>query len=371
MGSPNWLFQFEYPTMNEIAQSAGIAGYFEEFKHPLVGDFDNDGEFDIFFIKYLESGETSDALYRQDSPMHFANIINESGIDPLALSYRGVVADLDNDGWLDLVTADSPTGQTRFWHNNGDGTFADVASQAGLTLDNREASALSVGDINGDGFLDIYLVKYGSGSSPNRLFLNGGNDNHWLQIALQGTDSNRLGLGCRVKAVAGDLVQWRDVGGGREESCSNAPYVQLGLGTHAAVDSIYVYWLPGVVDILTDVTADRRITVVEGSSAVGNLGGDMVPMSVRLYEAYPNPFNPMTVLTFSLSMASQVSLVVYDIMGHEVETLCRDFLGAGVHRVMFDGSGLASGVYFCRLSVRTPTGQAGNFTAVNKMVLLK
>jgi len=363
-GSPNWLFQIEYPAMNEIAQSAGIAGYPEEFKHPHVGDFDNDGWFDIFCITYLESGETAECLYRQDSPMHFANIINASGIDPLAPSYRGVVADLDNDGWLDIVTFDSNSGSTYFWHNDGDGTFADVASEAGLTLDNQEACAASVGDINADGFLDIYLMKYGGGNSPNRLFLNGGNGNHWLQIALRGTDSNGLGLGSRVKAVAGDLVQWRDVGGGRGESCSNAPYVHLGFGEHAVVDSIYVMWLSGRTDILTNVTADQRITIQEGSSFISNPHHGFIPTTICLEPPYPNPFNPTTMLTFSLPVAAKVKLLVYDITGRQVAILMNSLEQAGNHRVVFNGSGLTSGIYFCKL-------QAGEFTAVQKMVLLK
>jgi len=363
-GSPNWLFRIEYPAMNEIAQSAGIAGYPEEFKHPLVGDFDNDGWFDIFCITYLEYGETAECLYRQDSPMHFANIINASGIDPLAPSYRGVVADLDNDGWLDIVTFDSNSGSTYFWHNDGDGTFTDVASEAGLTLDNSEACAAAVGDINADGFLDIYLMKYGSGNSPNRLFLNGGNGNHWLQIALRGSDSNGLGLGSRVKAVAGDLVQWRDVGGGRGESCSNAPYVQLGLGSHSVVDSLYVMWSSGRMDMMTDLPADQRITVVEGSVSVGNSGQNSLPVSFRLQPAYPNPFNPTTTLGFTIPNDSQVNLSVYDIAGRKVATLVNGMKSAGTYQVTFDGSGLASGVYFCRL-------EAGEYSAAQKMVLMK
>ena len=365
MGTPNWLFQIEYPVMNEIAQSAGIAGaLIEEFKHPLVGDFDNDGWFDIFFIKYLESGESADALYRQDNPMQFANIINTSGIDPLSLSYRGVVADLDNDGWLDIITVDATSGTTCFWHNDGNGTFTDVASQAGLTLNNQDASALAVGDINCDGFMDIYLTKYGSGNSLNRLYLNGGNDNHWLQIALRGTDSNGIGIGSRVKAVAGDLVQWRDVGGGRGESCSNAPYVHLGLGSHSIMDSIYVMWSSGGVDILTNVPADQRITITEGSSSVPNPQQSTRPATYRLYGAYPNPFNPVTTIGFALSGNAYVTLIVYNVRGQQVVTLTDGTRSAGTHWVIFDGSALPSGVYFCHL-------HAGEFSQVKKMVMLK
>jgi hypothetical protein len=260
-----------------------------------------------------------------------------------------------------LLTFNSAPSNTRFWHNNQDGTFTDVASQAGLTLDDGSTQSVGVGDVNHDGSLDFYTVRYGP---RNRLYLNGGNNNHWLQISLQGTNSNRLGLGTRVKAVAGDLVQWRDLGGGRWGGCSNAPYVHLGLGEHAVVDSIYVMWTSGQVDVLTNVPADQRIIITEGLTSIGNSSQSLPPMSFSLQKPYPNPFNLTATLGFTLPVTSKVTLSVFDITGRKVMTLTNGFTQAGAHRVLFDGSGLASGVYFCSL-------QAGEFTAVQKMVLLK
>jgi hypothetical protein len=364
MGTLNWLFQIDYPTMTEIAEPAGIAGYIDEFKYPIRGDFDNDGWMDVFSITFMEAGPSPHCLYRQDSPMHFFNRINSSGIDPLDTVNVGVAGDFDNDGWIDIVTVYQVTGVTRFWHNNQDGTFSEVASQTGLTLNNRETQGLAVGDINCDGFLDIYMVKYGSGNSANRLFLNGGNDNHWLQIALRGIESNGLGLGARVKAAAGDLVQWRDVGGGRWAMCSNAPYVHLGLGDHAVVDSVIVMWPSGRMQTLTNVQADQRITVTEGATSVHDPVQSKPAMSFRLLGAYPNPFNPTTTFSFVLPTAAQVQMIVYNVAGQKVATVVESWYDSGVHKVTFDGSGLASGVYFCRL-------QAGDYVGVQKMVLLK
>jgi hypothetical protein len=360
-GTVNWLFQMEYPEMNEIAASAGITGSVDDFKNPMIADYDNDGNFDFFSINYMESGESPNHLFRQDADWHFHDVINSTGIISMDPSYCGVWADLDNDGWLDLLTFDATINNTKFWHSNQDGTFSDVASQAGLTLNDYNTQAVAVGDVNHDGFLDFYTVRYGS---TNRLYLNGGNDNHWLQVSLQGTASDRLGIGARVKAVAGDLVQWRDMGGGHWGNCFNAPYVQLGLGNHTVVDSIYVMWLSGQVDILTNVPVDQQITITEGSTSVNNLRQGLVPTSIGLEPPYPNPFNPKTTISYSLPMSGIIDLIVFDITGRKVMTLANGFRQVGEYRMVFDGSSLTSGIYFCKL-------QAGKFTAVNKMVLLK
>lgn len=84
----------------------------------------------------------------------------------------------------------------------------------------------------------------------------------------------------------------------------------------------------------------------------------------ELQQNYPNPFNPNTQIRFSLAEQSQVTLKVYNILGNEIVTLVNDVKGAGVHEVSFDGSGLASGVYFYTL-------QTGKFTQTHKMILLK
>jgi parallel beta-helix repeat protein len=90
----------------------------------------------------------------------------------------------------------------------------------------------------------------------------------------------------------------------------------------------------------------------------------IVPTAFRLYSNYPNPFNPLTTISVALPIASPVQLLVYDIMGHRVVTLLNEWRDVGTHRVTFNGSLLASGIYFCKI-------QAGEFSAVKKMVLLK
>jgi hypothetical protein len=90
----------------------------------------------------------------------------------------------------------------------------------------------------------------------------------------------------------------------------------------------------------------------------------LLPESFQLFQNYPNPFNPTTTITYDLPKRSEVRLAVYDMLGREVEVLARSNQEAGRHQHAFDGSNLASGVYFVRLKV------PGVFRT-NRMILLK
>ncbi len=89
-----------------------------------------------------------------------------------------------------------------------------------------------------------------------------------------------------------------------------------------------------------------------------------LPVKFSLLPAYPNPFNPTTSLSFTLSTPAGVRLSIFDITGRQITILVNGWRGQGNHRVVLDGSDLASGTYFCQL-------MAGDFTDVQKIVLLK
>jgi hypothetical protein len=93
-------------------------------------------------------------------------------------------------------------------------------------------------------------------------------------------------------------------------------------------------------------------------------GADGLPHEFRLSQNYPNPFNPVTIIQYELSNEVQVILKVYNVLGREVTTLVDETQQAGLYHVQFDGAGLASGVYFYRLST-------SGFVQTKKLVLLR
>jgi hypothetical protein len=113
-------------------------------------------------------------------------------------------------------------------------------------------------------------------------------------------------------------------------------------------------------EISATYNVDIACAIVVGQ----NNNNNNVPAVFSLEQNYPNPFNPTTKITYNLPKASQVTLVVYDLLGREVTTLINDFVQAGSHTFDFNASALASGVYLYKIT-------AGSFTDTKKMLLIK
>jgi subtilisin-like proprotein convertase family protein len=124
-----------------------------------------------------------------------------------------------------------------------------------------------------------------------------------------------------------------------------------------------------ILEIYDDQSSDEGMLIGWGLRINnGNTDTQTEPVNTpgvfRLYQNYPNPFNPVTSIKFNLPKPSIVKLIVYDVLGREVRTLMNEFKEADNYELQFDGSSLASGVYYCRI-------EAGDFVDVKKMVLVK
>jgi hypothetical protein len=101
-----------------------------------------------------------------------------------------------------------------------------------------------------------------------------------------------------------------------------------------------------------------------GTGATKKGKENLIPLVFKLYQNYPNPFNPIAVIKYDIPQNSKVLIKVYDILGREVKQLVDEFKQAGSYTINFDGTNLASGVYFYRI-------EAGKFIDSKKMVLVK
>lgn len=224
------------------------------------GDIDNDGDLDCFITNHDHTLQ----LLENDGSGRFTDISAEAGM--LAASeenyVQGIMRDFDNDGFIDLVTAQP----TRYFHNNGDKTF---------TLSNpfgENFGTLAAGDLDHDGFVDLF-VAYQQGfnnpsSTPDKLWMNDGNDNHFLCVTLQGTESNSAGVGARIEIHGSWGIQIREVRAGESYGITNSLSQTFGLGEETEIEYVVVHWPSGQTDVLPDVAADQFLTIVEGSSCV-------------------------------------------------------------------------------------------------------
>ncbi len=131
-----------------------------------------------------------------------------------------------------------------------------------------------------------------------------------------------------------------------------------------------------ILEIYDDASGDQGtlhswcITIhYEGPSGIVNQSS--TPKEYSLSQNYPNPFNPVTEIKFSIPVSGLVILEVYDISGKYVATLVSEVKDSGCNRVEFDGSNLSSGGYYYRIAIYSDNMQAGGFSAVRKMLLIK
>jgi len=153
----------------------------------------------------------------------------------------------------------APTG----YHNNGDGTFTDITFEAGLNDTSNTRGGLLWGDYDNDGDLDLYEVNV---DSKNRLYRNNGSEKHFLIVKTVGVESNRDGIGARIRMVAGSLSQIREVSGGGGSQVSLSAH--FGVGVHTVIDSLIITWPSDSVDVHTNVAVDQRILAIEGATIV-------------------------------------------------------------------------------------------------------
>src|SRR5262249_49374959 len=138
-------------------------------------------------------------------------------------------------------------------HNNRDGTFTEVAAQAGAALmQERVSRGAAFGDFDNDGDVDIVINDLDG--EPQLLRNDGGNANNSVLIKTVGVKSNRDGIGARVKIVSGDLTQIDEVRSGGSYISQNDFRLHFGLEKRTKIDLIEVRWPSGIVDKITNAS---------------------------------------------------------------------------------------------------------------------
>ena len=351
--SANLLFENQGDgTFVEVGAAAGVN--FGYASHGLtVGDYDNDGWPDLYVGGYSSQ---RCRLFRNNGDGTFANVTAAAGLtghdDTRTVSF----VDYDNDGWLDIFAShhDFYSYSNVMWHNLGDGTFANVSVELGLSGEFiGDYFGVGWADFDNDGAVDLFAAGH---IDKYRLFRNMNCPGNFLNVNLVGTLSNRSAIGAWATAYARGQSWTRFVTAGSGRQDYGSLTLEFGLATTAEVDSLVVHWPGGVVERVGPQAANQTLEIVENADPTGV--GDGVPDVVAGLElsAAPNPFNPVTSLRFRLSEGfASAGLVVFDVRGRQIRRL-RIEGGSGWQMVVWDGrdSGgvvVPSGSYFARLDV--------------------
>ena len=252
-------------------------------------DVDNDADLDIFisnsgsFQAFIAGQITGTAphdadrqvLYRNNGDGTFTDVTRESGLYHAFGAMGANFGDIDSDGYLDIYLATGAPQMGRLerdalFHNNGDGTFTDATLAFGLGNIGK-GHGVTFGDADTDGDVDIYVPVGGAfiGDQWHNLFYqNAGTGNNWLTLKLVGVKSNRDGIGAKVTLHVGGVsnpeIRYREVSGGCGFGSTNSLQLEIGLGAHAKVDTLEIVWPSGQVDIHRNLSVNRKLVITEG-----------------------------------------------------------------------------------------------------------
>lgn len=276
-----WINQRD-GTFRETALLAGAAltaeGIAEASMGVDAGDFDNDGDEDLFMTELTGQGSN---LYANDGSGNFRDVSAHSALGRLSVPYTGwgtAWFDFDNDGWLDLLTVNGtiiavndavpqsfPYHQRKvLFRNLRDGRFEDVTSQAGDVFKLSESGrGAAFGDIDNDGDVDVLV---GNDGGRVRLLVNNlGSRNHWIGLRLVGKETGRDMLGARVAVSRNGATIWRRTRSDGSYGSANDPRVLAGLGSSVVPPTIKVRWPGGHFEEWSGVPLDRWTTLKEGT----------------------------------------------------------------------------------------------------------
>ena len=301
MDGPNHLFRNDGPRdpqhphadqwkFTDVTAQAGVAQPLKSFATWFV-DYDNDGWPDIFVSGYsvdsikdmadFEMGKPFRGelprLYHNNHDGTFTDVTKAMHLDRVILPMGANFGDLDNDGWLDIyLGTGDPSYQTllpnKMFRNDEGKSFQDVTTSGGFGH-LQKGHGIAFGDIENNGNEDVFEEMGGAlpgDSYQSVLYRNPGHGNHWITLELEGVETNRAAFGARIALTFNDQGTmrhvYRTVGYG--SSFGGNPLRQhIGIGKADSIQKIEIFWpVSKTTQAFENVAVDRAFHVKEGAS---------------------------------------------------------------------------------------------------------
>ena len=280
--TPSILYRNNHDgTFTDVAADVGVA-YNEDGREQAgmgsaAADYNADGHLDLFKTNFSDDTST---LYRSQSDGTFTDETHAAAlaINTDALGWGTMFADVDNDGFPDLLVANghvypevdsarlgSVFREPRFlYYNLGNGKFKDISKTSGPAFaDPRSGRGLATADLFNDGRIEAVINNLSD--TPMLLVNLARNENHWLTLHLIGTASNRSAIGARVTLHSAKRIWVDEVRSGSSYNSSSDLRLHFGLGSETHLDSIQVRWPNGSTETFEPPPApDRIVELTEG-----------------------------------------------------------------------------------------------------------
>lgn len=281
-GGPNYLYHNKRDgTFEDVGLLSGAAlsltGVERAGMGVDFGDFDRDGQLDIYVTNYSEE---SDGLFWNQGEKGFLDIADSAGIARPTYLWVGWGAgffDAENTGWpdifvahghvypqMDLIKGGAPYKEpVELFRNNRNRTVTDITSLTGLDqLPPLSRRGVAFGDVNNDGKVDILILNVGG--PPTLLVNRTQSSNHAVLFKLVGSNSNKAAIGARVTVIANGMKQIDEVRSGGSYLSQNDLRLHFGLGKESSMTSVEIFWPSGKKETYRDLDADFIYTVLEG-----------------------------------------------------------------------------------------------------------
>jgi len=300
-----------------------------------VGDFNNDSWFDI----YITNGPDGNVLFKNNGDETFTDIAVSSGTIFNSVSWGASFFDADNDMDLDLYVCgmfdvtETIFLKAGFYDNNSNETFN--LSNSSFPGDDRVSFSSAIGDVDNDGLQELVV----SNNNDENLFLWKNNtitSNNWLKVKLEGTLSNRDGIGSVIEISINGNKQYRYTHCGEGYLSQNSATESFGLGTNTLIDYLKVKWLSGLEDVFYNISANQLLNIVEGSSPALDINEISLTKEIKIY---PNPVKN----TLFIDSNSQLEISLFTILGRKQE------MKDHANTKNIDVSFLSPGLYFLEI----------------------
>jgi len=296
-------------TFDDVSEYSG-AGIGINAMTTTIGDYNNDGWFDIYITNTPEGNE----LLRNNGDGTFTNVAEATATTFNSVGWGAVFLDADSDGLLDLYVSSDFDGSVgsflsaAFYHQQNNETFI-IPENIGFQDDTRKSYTNAIGDIDNDGKPDIVV---GNDIEPNFLWANTTvNENNWLKVKLEGVISNRDGIGNTIEINIDGQSQYRYTLAGEGYLSQNSFYEFFGMGNATEVDYVKVTWTAtGEIEIINNIAANQAITIQEGNGVLSVDNNEVIDFKV-----YPNP--SITGI-FKLNISSKMNISIYNTLGMHI-----------------------------------------------------
>ena len=278
---PNLLYRNDGDWhLAELGAFAGVA-YSEEGRAQAgmgvdAGDYDNDGDIDLFATNFSDDVNT---LYQNLAGRSFADATPTAGLggeDRPLLGWSTALFDADNDGWLDLYVANGhlypqlnkhPAGlryaqpNLLYWNKNG--RFRRADPQRGLAAE-KVSRGTAFGDYDNDGDIDLLVINLND--APTLLRNDGGNGHNWLGFELEGVESNRDGIGAQLRLFYAGGMLLRELKRGYGYQSAHDGRVLFGLGRETSVERVEIRWPSGRLQTIANPPLRTYLQVRENGA---------------------------------------------------------------------------------------------------------